>query len=151
MITTYSGKQIDLSRRELADDLRQADIVWILAHSYRFWPAVPMRFYSIAEHAVLVSLSLEHVGAGREVIRAGLHHADRDAFGIAIQTLPDPWPVSVDFHNRRVLRGAAHAQGLELNESWAAEYEPEERVPFQFLEPQRAFDLYMARYEELSG
>ena len=56
-----------------------SDIAHALAHTCRYGGHCK-RFYSVAEHAVLVSRRLEEQGASNRRLRAGLHHDDSEAY-----------------------------------------------------------------------
>ena len=73
-------------------------------------------FYSVAEHAVVVSRRLEFLGFGRDIQWSGLHHDDAEAFVGDVnrplkQMLPEYKAIE-----RRVWRAIAEALGLGLSE-----------------------------------
>lgn len=78
MVETYSGQFVD-TRAPHADSIRLEDIAHALANTCRFGGHC-QRFYSVAEHAVLVSRRLEQQGASRTLQMAGLHHDDAEAY-----------------------------------------------------------------------
>ncbi|HYI80034.1 MAG TPA: hypothetical protein VEW67_04165 [Thermoleophilaceae bacterium] len=78
MIETASGRYVDLTDpRPEAIDL--ADIAHGLAHICRYGGHA-RRFYSVAEHAVLVARRLADLGFPAAVQLAGLHHDDAEAY-----------------------------------------------------------------------
>lgn len=81
-----SGHRIELSSGALLDladprpeAISLADVAHGLSHVCRFTGQC-RRFYSVAEHAVLVATKLEAENAAPHVILAGLHHDDAEAF-----------------------------------------------------------------------
>lgn len=77
-IELSSGSYLDLAAPN-PDAIRLADVAHGLALTCRFGGQCS-RFYSVAEHAVLVSTRLERWGAPIDVQLAGLHHDDAEAF-----------------------------------------------------------------------
>lgn len=77
-IETASGRFVDV-RNPDPDTIVLEDIAHHLAHICRFTGACS-RFYSVAEHAVLVADRLVELGAHPRVALAGLHHDDAEAY-----------------------------------------------------------------------
>ena len=77
-IETFGGSFLDVSDPD-PDDITLGDVVHGLSRACRF-AGQCLTFYSVAEHAVIVSERLERQGAPADVIFAGLHHDDAEAF-----------------------------------------------------------------------
>lgn len=77
-IETVSGRFVDTLHPDPAT-IDAADIAHHLAMLCRYGGAVS-RFYSVAEHAVLVHDLLRHQGAERELLRAALLHDAAEAY-----------------------------------------------------------------------
>jgi hypothetical protein len=77
-IETYSGAYIDLAAPDPAD-IRLGDIAHALAHACR-GAGHTARFFSVAEHSVIVGRRLREVGCSARVQLAGLHHDDPEAY-----------------------------------------------------------------------
>jgi hypothetical protein len=77
-IETYSGAYVDISAPD-PSDIRLADVAHGLAHTCR-GAGQTARFYSVAEHAVLVSRRLREIGCPLRIVLAGLHHDDPEAY-----------------------------------------------------------------------
>ena len=78
MVETYTGRFVDTRRPDPAT-LCLEDIAHALANVCRFG-GHSQRFYSVAEHAVLVSRRLEHKGYDRTVCLGAVHHDDPEAY-----------------------------------------------------------------------
>lgn len=76
-IETASGRYVDLLA-PLHETLALGDVAHGLAHTCRFGGQCS-RFYSVAEHAVLVADKLEAEGRA-DLAMAGLHHDDAEAY-----------------------------------------------------------------------
>lgn len=76
-IETYTGKYVDLENPQ-AHQIDLQSIAHGLANTCRYNGQV--KFYSVAEHAVMVSRRLERQGFDAETQLAGLHHDDAEAF-----------------------------------------------------------------------
>ena len=74
---TITGGYIDLSDPD-PSDIRLADVAAGLANTCRGAGQLP--FFSIAEHTVLVGRRLHDLGHPPEVVLAGLHHDDPEAY-----------------------------------------------------------------------
>ncbi len=83
-VETYTGAYLDISRPDPAD-IRLTDIAAGLSNICRGGGQIP--FFSVAEHALLVSSRLRALGYPPEVVMAGLHHDDPEAY---IQDLVKP-------------------------------------------------------------
>lgn len=77
-IELYSGAFLDLADPDPAA-IELTDIARGLSQICRYTGQCK-RFYSVAEHAVLVAVRLGTMGASQEVQLAGLHHDDAEAF-----------------------------------------------------------------------
>lgn len=76
-IETFTGKYVDLSDPK-PESIDLESVAHGLANTCRYNGQV--RFYSVAEHAVMVSRRLERKGFPSWVQMAGLHHDDAEAF-----------------------------------------------------------------------
>lgn len=76
-IETWTGKYVDLAAPQ-AHQIDLDSVAHGLANTCRYNGQV--RFYSVAEHAVMVSRRLERQGWDVEFQLAGLHHDDAEAF-----------------------------------------------------------------------
>lgn len=76
-IETFSGRYVDLSNPR-PESITLDDVAHGLANTCRYNGQV--RFYSVAEHAVMVARILERQGHDAYVQLAGLHHDDPEAF-----------------------------------------------------------------------
>jgi 5'-nucleotidase len=77
-IETHAGVYVDLTNPEPAD-IRLGDVAHGLAHICR-GSGQTGRFFSVAEHAVIVSGRLRELGCPPQVVLAGLHHDDSEAY-----------------------------------------------------------------------
>lgn len=77
-IETASGRYVDLMNPDPATIVLE-DIAAHLSRIGRFTGA-SVRFYSVAEHVLLVADRLWSLGYGPEVILLGLHHDDAEAY-----------------------------------------------------------------------
>lgn len=77
-IETYSGLFVDTKNPDPAT-IRLSDISHALSQTCRYGGHC-RAYYSVAEHAVLVSKRLERKGYGWLVQLAGLHHDDAEAY-----------------------------------------------------------------------
>lgn len=77
-IETYSGAFVNTLRPDPAT-ISIEDIAHALSQTCRFGGHC-LGFYTVAEHAVLVSMRLERKREPLEVIFAGLHHDDSEAY-----------------------------------------------------------------------
>lgn len=77
-IETYTGAFLDLISPSPAN-IRLLDIAHGLAHTCR-GAGQTRRFFSVAEHAVLVSRRLRELGCPPQKVLAGLHHDDPEAY-----------------------------------------------------------------------
>jgi hypothetical protein len=84
-IGTQSGVIVDFENPG-GSDLRAEDVAHGLANTCRFGGQCDP-FYSVAEHAVFVADLLRAAGAGDELVLAGLHHDDAEAY---IGDIPRP-------------------------------------------------------------
>lgn len=77
-VETFSGRYVDVSNPR-ADSIVLEDIAHALSNVCRYGGHCS-RFYSVAEHAVFVSLRLQRKGYSTSVQLGGLHHDDSEAF-----------------------------------------------------------------------
>ncbi len=77
-VETFSGLFLDLADPDPLD-IRLEDIAHGLANCCRYAGQARV-FYSVAEHATLVATRLKSAGAPPEIVLAGLHHDDPEAF-----------------------------------------------------------------------
>jgi hypothetical protein len=77
-IETFSGQFVNTDNPDPAT-IKLEDIAHALANTGR-WGGHSKRFYSVAEHAVFVSVRLERLGYSRECQCWGLHHDDHEAY-----------------------------------------------------------------------
>lgn len=77
-IELASGGYLDLADPD-PHNIRLDDVAHGLAHTCRF-AGQCRKFYSVAEHAVLVAMRLRGLGAVPAVQLAGLHHDDAEAY-----------------------------------------------------------------------
>lgn len=75
-VETYTGNFVDLANPD-PETITIADIAHHLSQQCRYTGATP-RFYSIAEHAVLVAKKLAEDGHDLETQLQGLHHDDSE-------------------------------------------------------------------------
>jgi hypothetical protein len=122
-------------------------------------------WYSVAQHAVMVSMHQENVGAALSVQFWGLHHEDAYAYkcvndvtlGLTQKQIAEtlnmhptwPPPLSLDFHNVVVTAPEARRLALDLDPQFFQDIQPDERLPIAPLLAPRARDLYLARHNEL--
>lgn len=78
-LLTYSGRTIDMLHPK-PEDIDLADIARGLSMQTRFAGHIHARFYSVAEHSVLVRGLLVEAGASRRVQRLGLLHDAAEAY-----------------------------------------------------------------------
>lgn len=137
-IELANGHYLDLSD----PDWRVIDVDVIahaLANTGRY-AGHTSKFYSVAEHAVLVSERLEHIGASTEVQLVGLHHDDAEAF---VADIARPLKSllrgygEIEDRLHRACRKALHLPHLTLGEDhqikkaddWALSYEAYKLMP----------------------
>lgn len=77
-IETASGQIVDLAHPDPAT-IRLGDIAHGLSMTCRF-AGHTSRFYSVAEHAVLVARRVQSLGHSERTVLAALHHDDAEAF-----------------------------------------------------------------------
>jgi hypothetical protein len=77
-IESYTGAYVDLTDPNPAD-IRLADVAHGLANMCR-GSGQTARFFSVAEHAVIVSRRLRDNGEAPRIVLAGLHHDDTEAY-----------------------------------------------------------------------
>lgn len=77
-IETRAGLFVDTANPDPAT-ITVEDIAHALAHTCRYGGHC-QQFYSVAEHALLVSRRLEQQGYGTTIVLAGLHHDDAEAY-----------------------------------------------------------------------
>lgn len=82
VIETASGGHYDFLSPD-PDEIRVEDIAHALSNSCRFGGHTS-RFYSVAEHSVLVSRIIELKGFARNYQFAGLHHDGQEAFVVDV-------------------------------------------------------------------
>jgi len=176
-IQTHTGRAFEFERPTIAD-ICVEDIAWSLARQCRFGGHCK-RHYSVAQHAVNVSLYLELVGAVSTVQWLGLHHDDAEAYlpdlpapikhhaemawyreveeglarMIAIKfDLPSAGALAVDHADKVLLATEAAALLGPAPRPWSAisGYAPDDRIEMHTVSPARAYELYMQRYAELA-
>jgi hypothetical protein len=109
-IETASGLYLDITAPDPAA-ISLEDIAHALAHTCRFGGHC-RRFYSVAEHALIVSRRLAHQGHDVDVQLIGLHHDDAEAY---IGDIPRPIkPLLRDFAELENRVEAAIRQALDL-------------------------------------
>jgi hypothetical protein len=77
-IETFSGEFVNVKNPD-PTTLVLEDIAHALANTARYG-GHSLRFFSVAEHAVLVSRRVEAVGGSHVELLAGLHHDDPEAY-----------------------------------------------------------------------
>lgn len=77
-VETFSGEYVDVSNPE-PGNIRLDDVAHALANTCRFGGHCKT-FYSVAEHAVFVSMRLERKGGRPALCLSGLHHDDAEAY-----------------------------------------------------------------------
>jgi hypothetical protein len=77
-VETFTGEFVDTRNPDPAT-IHLEDIAHALSQTCRYGGHC-QRFYSVAEHAVLVSRRLEELGESNRRQRAGLHHDDAEAY-----------------------------------------------------------------------
>ena len=77
-VETSTGKFLDMENPS-PDAIELEDIAHSLGNICRY-NGHCLEYYSVAEHAVFVSIRLERQGHSREIQLAGLHHDDAEAF-----------------------------------------------------------------------
>lgn len=77
-IETFTGEFVNVKKPDPAT-IKLEDIAHALANTGRYG-GHSKRFYSVAEHAVFVSIWLARRGWEREVQNGGLHHDDHEAY-----------------------------------------------------------------------
>jgi uncharacterized protein len=111
-IATYTGRILDLAAPR-ASDIAIEDIVAGLSKVCRFG-GQSLRFYSVAQHAVAVSLAVEHLGRS-DLGLAALHHDSHEAYTCDVprplKTLLNP---DYDQVTGRLDRAIAEHFGIEL-------------------------------------
>lgn len=157
-------------------DMHLVDIAWALALQCRFGGHCKWH-YSVAQHAVLVSLRLEEVGAAPSVQFWGLHHDDVEAYLVDIHApvkhrdemayyrhvehqlqrvlaykfdLDWPMPEAVKFADREVLAREAEVLMGPPPLSWDLDVDPDPTILIHRMSPDRARELYLARHAELA-
>lgn len=110
-VETFSGAYVDTEFPD-PDTIILEDIAHALSMICRYGGHTG-RFYSVAEHAVLVSRRLEELGYGRKVCAAGLHHDDAEAY---LGDIPRPLKVHLGERYKQLTArmDAAIAVGLKL-------------------------------------
>lgn len=77
-IETFSGAYVNTEYPK-AETIILEDVAHALSQTCRYGGHT-LRFYSVAEHAVLVSRRLQELGFDKWVCLAGLHHDDAEAY-----------------------------------------------------------------------
>lgn len=77
-VETSTGKYLDMENPTI-DAIELEDIAHALGNICRY-NGHCLNYYSVAEHAVFVSIRLERKGYSRIIQLAGLHHDDAEAF-----------------------------------------------------------------------
>ena len=119
-IETFTGEFVNVKEPDPAT-LNLEDIAHALANTGRYG-GHSRRFYSVAEHAVFVSIRLERRGYSRPTQVRGLHHDDHEAY---FTDVPRPIkPLWVDMEDLTDRMDSAIAVALELpdidGEEWEA-------------------------------
>lgn len=116
VMETANGRFVDLSDPQ-PETISIEDIAWALSMTCRFGGHVA-RFYSVAEHAVLVALLLRDRGEhGSTVVLHGLHHDDHEAFLCDIPT-PLKNLMGDAYDDIKVPLDLAIAESLGLRADW---------------------------------
>ena len=129
-VETYTGEFVN-TRAPKPETIHLEDIAHALAQTCRYGGHCT-RFYSVAEHAVLVSRRLEELGASNRRQRAGLHHDDAEAYlgdiprpmkpllGSAYKTLTARMDQAiVDSLRLGLSVGSFHAPEVKEADNWA--------------------------------
>ena len=139
-IETYSGRFVDTANPD-PSTIDLGDIAHALAQTCRFGGHC-RRYYSVAEHAVFVSVRLEHQRADPMAVIAGLHHDDAEAY---LSDIPRPmkpllgeaYGELTDHMDRAIVAGlglpcsfeALHSEDVTMADSWALFVEVRHLLP----------------------
>ena len=110
-VETFTGRYVDTERPQ-ASTIDLHDIAHALAQTCRYGGHTST-FYSVAEHAVLVSRRLEAQGLPRDACLAGLHHDDAEAY---LGDIPRPLKIHLGARYKTLSRrmDSAVVSGLGL-------------------------------------
>lgn len=117
-IETFTGQFVNTDDPDPAT-IKLEDIAHALANTGR-WGGHSRRFYSVAEHAVFVSVRLERQGWGLHVQLWGLHHDDHEAY---FTDVPRPIkPLLVGYDELTTKMDGVITQALDLPALTGEEY-----------------------------
>lgn len=141
-VETFSGSYVDTEFPK-AETIVLEDIAHGLSQLCRFGGHTK-RFYSVAEHSVLVSRRMEELGFGAEDCLAGLHHDDSEAY---LGDIPRPLKIHLGERYKALSRrmdsaivaglglpftvGALHAAEVKDADNWALFIEARNFLPSQ--------------------
>lgn len=97
-IETFQGRYFDYDAATDPRQLNLGDIATALSNTCRYG-GFCNKFYSVAEHAVLVARILREQRAGYQLVLAGLHHDSHEAY---IGDAPTPLKVELGDDYRRL-------------------------------------------------
>src|SRR6266567_3464428 len=139
-IETYSGAFVDTHRPDPAS-INLDDIAQALSQTCRFGGHCKT-FYSVAEHAVFVSLRLERKTRDLAIVLAGLHHDDSEAYLGDIPRpmkplLGDAYEALSDSMDEAIVEGlglacsteALHCKTVKAADTWALYVEARHLLP----------------------
>ena len=107
VFTTRSGRDIDILDFRV-EDIKVEEVAHALALTCRYGGHC-REFYSVAQHAVIVARYLEAQGHPLDVVMAGLHHDDSEAYlGDIIRPLKDLLPIYKEIETRFEMTLAEH-------------------------------------------
>lgn len=137
-VETFTGHYVDTNNPQPGSIVLE-DIAHALSMLCRFGGHAKT-FYSVAEHSVFVSKTLEELGESRATCLAGLHHDDAEAYlgdiprplklllapvyrplsdkmdhaiAVALSKHGPPWLYATDFHRSEIKAADNHALLLE--------------------------------------
>ncbi len=129
-IETFSGGYVN-TEYPTPESIVLEDVAHALSQVCRFGGHT-QKFYSVAEHAVLVSRRMEELGFSREECLAGMHHDDSEAY---LGDIPRPLKVHLgeryralsDRMDRAIIAGLAlpfpfealHTSDIKDADNWA--------------------------------
>jgi hypothetical protein len=104
---TKTGREIDILDFKV-EDIRVEEVAHALALTCRYGGHC-REFYSVAQHAVMVANYLEAQGCSLDVVMAGLHHDDSEAYlGDVIRPLKNLLPMYKEIETRFEITLAEH-------------------------------------------
>ena len=110
-VETFTGRYVD-TKNPQPETINLEDIAHALANTCRYGGHC-QQFYSVAEHAVFVSVRLERKGVHTQAALAGLHHDDAEAY---LGDIPRPLKLHIGATYGRLSdrMDRAIVQGLDL-------------------------------------